>query len=81
MKMHDALGSDGYAVAHRGMEMPARQHVQNLLLDAVTDALQQLGLDTFPLESIVTSTMTSPCTPAGKSPRGLFHIDRIQQFN
>src|SRR5271165_2170251 len=44
VKVHDVLGGDGHAVAHGGMEAPALQHVQHLLLDAVADALNQLRL-------------------------------------
>src|SRR5579871_1386126 len=45
VEVHDVLRRDGGAVALGGMKMPAWQHLQHLLLDAIADALQQLGRD------------------------------------
>jgi len=45
MEVHDVLRGDGDAIAHGGVEMPALQHLQDLLLNPVADTLQQPGLD------------------------------------
>src|SRR5580704_5455208 len=43
--MDNVLRSDGHAVLRGRMEVPPLQHLQHLLLNAVTDSLQKLGFN------------------------------------
>src|SRR5271166_6510197 len=47
--MHHVLRGDGHSIAHGGAEVPSLQDRQDLLLDAVADALKQSGLDDIAL--------------------------------
>src|ERR1035438_10651501 len=45
VEVHDVLRGDGHAILRGWPEVPSLQHGKHLLLDTVSDALQQLGLD------------------------------------
>ncbi|MFZ3212680.1 MAG: hypothetical protein WA188_14325 [Terriglobales bacterium] len=56
---------DGHAILGGGNEAPAFEGGQHLLVDAVAEPLQDALLDDVAARaSMVTSTTTSPCTPA-----------------
>src|SRR5271165_5353633 len=49
VEMHHVLRGNGHPITHGGAEVPSLQDRQDLLLDAVADALKQSGLDDIAL--------------------------------
>lgn len=49
VEVHEVLRGDGHAITHGGAKVPSLQDRQDLLLDAVADALKQFGFHNIAL--------------------------------